>query len=527
MTPLRRVASILCAVTLLAACTPVPPDPSPGPSAAVPSMVPTPSATFPAGATPDRQVDLPVADPPEIAGVEAAPPGEGLGRYFDQQLAWQPCDELECATALAPLDWAEPNGTAITLALRRRPASAEPRLGALFINPGGPGGAATDFVASFPHSGLERYDIVGVDPRGSGASTPVVCADPPATDAYYDLDFSPNDEAEKQALIDGSKDFAAACRANSGALLDHLGSVDAVRDFDLVRHLVGDASFNYLGVSYGTYLGALYAEMYPANVGRLVLDAAVNITDDDDVIQAQGFERALNAFIDDCAARTCTLGSTSDEVRATIISLLDQLDARPLLVGDRKLTQSQALSGMALFLYVGADAYLWLESAIVWATRQGDGAPLLSAADQLNDRRSDGSYGTLAYAFPAIGCKDSHDDGVADEFRRWDEQKSVAPVFGTYSGPNIVCPVWPVKPDPFVRITGEGAAPIVVIGSTGDNATPYEHAVTMAEQLASGVLLTRFGAGHGSYTKGNACITSAVQRFLNDGIVPDDGTRCQ
>lgn len=491
--------------------------------------VPAPTATTQrAYNSPDRpRAAIPAVKP---AGFVNPPAGTGLARYTKQALNWADCtvnkQAVKCAAVAAPLDYGAPDGQAITLKLVKVAATASPRLGTIFVNPGGPGEPGTTLAVSFQRTGLEQYDIVGWDPRGAGGSTPVVCENGAAVDQLMQLDQSPDNATEKQALLDGWKAFGASCLAKSGALLQHIATVDTVQDLDMLRQLVGDARLNYLGYSYGTYIGAVYAQKFPATVGRLVLDSAVNITRDESVIQASGFDLALGNYAQYCASKGCSLGSTKQQVLDTITKLLDRLDTSPL-PGDstRKLTQSIASDGIAIFLY--ADSQYWdqltqaLEKALA-----GDGRYLLYYSDQLRGRGTDGQYDTSFFAFPAIGCADSQDDGIARAFSDWTSDQQKAPIFGKYFGPNVTCVQWPVQGTPPFDITAKGAAPIVVVGATGDSATPYQYAAWMADQLDSGVLVTYHGNGHATYGGKSACVDKAVVAYLAKGAVPPDGLFC-
>ncbi|MDQ7992384.1 MAG: alpha/beta hydrolase [Propionicimonas sp.] len=477
---------------------------------------------------PGPAVDRPTLPEPNVnpEGFAAAPAGDGLSGYLSQDLAWAGCSaDLECAEILVPLDYADPAAQAITLSLARRPATAQPRLGTLFVNPGGPGAAGTGLAAAFAREGLEQYDIVGWDPRGTGNSTPVRCYGAASTDELEALDMSPDDSAERAALVKGTYDFARSCWENSGRLLEHISTIETVRDLDLMRQLAGDQKLNYFGYSYGTEIGATYAELFPFNTGRLVLDAAVNITDSDEVIQAMGFDLALGNFATWCVENSCGLGGTADEVLASITGLFDDLDAAPLDVKGRRLTQSLAVEGVAQLLYGGKEAWPAIAAYVGWA-RQGSGEALLWAADQLNARDERGDYSAMFYAFPAISCLDTADEGVVDADLTWSEDQSKAPIFGRYFGPQYTCALWPVRPAPDLDLRGAGAEPILVIGGTGDNATPYQQAVTMADQLESGVLLTYQGEGHGSYGSKSDCVNSVVIAYLVNATLPTDGFTC-
>jgi len=491
--------------------------------------VPAPTATTQRSwNSPDRPKSaIPAVKP---AGFVNPPAGSGLARYTKQALNWSDCtvskQAVKCATVAAPIDYAAPDGQAITLKLVKVAATASPRLGTIFVNPGGPGEPGTTLAADFQRTGLEQYDIVGWDPRGAGGSTPVQCENGAAVDQLMQLNQAPDNATQKQALLDGWKAFGASCLAKSGALLQHISTVDTVQDLDMMRQLVGDAKLNYLGYSYGTYIGAVYAEKFAGNVGKLVLDSAVNITQDESVVQASGFDLALGNYADYCASKSCSLGTTKQQVLDTITKLLDKLATSPL-PGDttRKLTQSIATDGIAIFLY--ADSSLWdqLTEALQKAIA-GDGRYLLYYADQLRGRQTDGSYDTSFFAFPAIGCADSQDDGIARAWSDWTSDQKKAPIFGKYFGPNIACVQWPVQGVAPFDITAKGAAPIVVVGATGDSATQYQYAAWMAAQLASGVLVTYNGNGHATYGGKSTCVDNAVVAYFAKGTVPPDGLFC-
>lgn len=520
---LARTAAVAVVLSLLVAgCT----------APAQPSASPSPHGGIRISAVPGIAVDRPIAasSQPAVTGLVDGLPGRGLTPYLTQKLNWRDCndgDDTVCAKVRAPLDYADPQRSAVTLALRKLPATAAPRLGTLFINPGGPGASGRDLVSSFDTAGLEQYDIVGWDPRGTGGSTPIRCLSDAQADAYSNVDASPDNEAEREALIQANYDFGQACRQRNGDLLDHIGTVDTVQDLDLLRALVKDPKLNYLGYSYGTQIGATYAELFGGNVGHLVLDAAVDITDNSEVIQAQGFDLALGNFAAWCAEQECGLGATKKEVLATIAAFIDDLDAHPLAVGDRELTQTLAMTGIAMGLYGGKASWNPL-AMILLRAMDGDGSNLLLAADQLNGRDEDGHFDTMFYAFPAISCLDTKEKGVLDADRVWAADQRKAPVFGTYFGPSYTCPLWPARPSSYLtlHLTGSAAPPLLVIGGTGDNATPYQQAVSMAKQLRSAVLVTYEGEGHGSYGK-SPCINKLVVAYLTKDVVPADGTRCQ
>ncbi|MCL2783306.1 MAG: alpha/beta hydrolase [Propionibacteriaceae bacterium] len=544
-----RLAATTCALvltlTLMAGCSALPlPLPNLGrvgpfteTGGTTPSTLPVPSRVYDDGNSPDRY-DIsppPTATPPGFAD---PPPGAGYDKYFTQTVNWGSCGSGrkgdQCAHVLAPLDWQNPDGQAITLTMKRKSATtaiADPSSPDLFINPGGPGGSAQDYVDYFDTTGLTGYNIVGLDPRGSGESTPVVCGTTAQIDAYFNLDMAPQDDAGKQALVDGTRTFAQQCRENSGDLLDHISTIEAVYDFDMVRQVLGDEKFNWLGTSYGTFIGAVYLELYPNNAGRMVLDAAVNIvqsngnsTDPGGISQADGFELALTKFAE---WEVSTGRATSvDSFKTKLTDFIESLRDNPIQVGNRTLTQSLFVTGLAMFMYSGTSIYSQLATALKAAIDNRNGYVMLAAADQMNGRTANG-YDSLATAFPAISCKDWSDPGIAIMYQMWQSESQSAPIFGTYFGPNLVCSVWTVQSAVQINFSGAGDPPFLVIGGTGDNATPYQYAKSMAKQMPSAILVTRDGVGHGSYSSGSSCIDTIVRDFLVKGTTPTSGTTCK
>lgn len=506
---------VLLAAVVLAGCTTTPQDATTG--------------GIRISTVPGIAVDRPVlpAVTPKVSGLVAGLAGDGLTPYAKQAVKWSACDEDRCAKVVVPLDYANPGEAGVTIAVRMKPATATPHLGPLFVNPGGPGASGRDLVGYFDTNGLEQYDIVGWDPRGTGESTPVRCLTDAEADAFVALDGSPDDEAERETLIRANYDFGKACWERNGDYLNHIGTVDTVRDLDLLRQLLGAPKLNYLGYSYGTDIGAVYAELFGGNTGRLVLDAAVNITDDESIVQSQGFDLALGNFATWCAQAGCGLGSSKDAVLTSITALLDSLDGKPIKVGARQLTQTLATSGMAAALYSGKDAWESL-AAIVQRAQAGDGRYLLAAADSLNGRDENGHYGALFFAFPAILCLDNKDEGILDADARWAQDSVEAPVFGRYGGPAYNCTLWPTRPSQRLQLrpTGSSAQPLLVIGATGDPATPYQYAQWMAKQLKSATLVTYDGEGHTGYGGKSGCLDSIVVRYLTKGVVPSGNARC-
>ncbi|NYI05636.1 alpha/beta hydrolase [Allostreptomyces psammosilenae] len=493
----------------------------------------------------------PVASPDASPGSDAsspspaAPPPAELREFYEQQVDWKPCDEadqggetFECATVRVPLDYDEPAADSIELALLRSRATGD-RLGSLLVNPGGPGASAIEYAryaaTGYPEEITSRYDIVGVDPRGVGQSTPVTCLSDAEMDEWAAVDLTPDDDTETRALQESNSEFAAACEANSGELLPHVGTADAARDMDVVRALLGEERLTYVGASYGTFLGATYAELFPQRVGRFVLDGAVDpaLTSlEASLGQTAGFETAFDAFAEDCAARgeECPLGTSPEEIETTLDDFLAGVDASPLPTGEeRDLTESLATVGVIAAMYNEADWEI-LRAALTQAIDDGDGSILLRLADLYYGRDSGGEYDNSMAANSAVNCVDQPSAAEAPEDVRQTlprfEEESV--VFGpSLAWMTLTCADWPAEPvGSSGALTAEGAAPILVVGTTRDPATPYAWAEALADQLSSGRLLTYDGDGHTAYARGDACVDDAIDAYLLDGTLPPEGTVC-
>ncbi|NKY09907.1 alpha/beta hydrolase [Cellulomonas hominis] len=462
----------------------------------------------------------------------------GLDAIYAQQLAWQPCgDDLECATLVVPLDYAEPDGDTIQVAVNRHAAAGD-RIGSLLINPGGPGASGMDALSGialdrFGPEVVRRFDLVGFDPRGVSRSTPVTCVDGPAMDEITSTDFDFATDEGIAAAEDAYGAFGAACLANTGDVLGHVDTVSAAKDMDVLRAVLGDETLNYVGYSYGTQLGATYAALFPEQVGRLVLDGALDPTMAPEEVskgQAVGFENALRAYVTDCQGGSdCPLDGSVDAGMAQVKDLLDRARKSPLPTGtDRRLTGALAFSGIALPLY---DEQTWPYLTMgLDAALRGDGSVLLQLSDAYYDRGADGTYTTNSTeAFWSIGCADERGTTDPAEMRaQAADIEAVAPTVGSYFGfGGAICAQWPVpEVGGLDDYSAGGAAPIVVIGTTNDPATPYAWAESLAETLGSATLLTYEGEGHTAYGRSNACILDTVDAYLLDGTVPEEGTRC-
>ncbi|MFJ2965149.1 alpha/beta hydrolase [Streptomyces collinus] len=442
-----------------------------------------------------------------------------------------PSSDWQCATLKVPLDWSEPDGETIGLGLIRAKARGDDRVGSLLFNFGGPGASGVSMMPSYAptvSSLRERYDLVSWDPRGVGASEGVRCRGDKEIQAAESVDVSPDTPAEEQAYFEDAADFGEGCRKNAGKLMAHVSTADSARDMDRIRRVLGDARLNYFGISYGTELGGTYAHLFPKKVGRMTLDAVVDPGADTvghAENQARGFQRALNGYL-------ASTGQDPEEGTRKIADLLRRIDARPLPAGTpgRKLTQTLAVTGILLPLY-SKDSWPTLTSALDAAER-GDGSELLALADRYNERDPSGRYGTTTHSQRVISCLDDRQRPTMAETKPLLPRfERISPVFGAFLGWDTAgwCHDWPVPGQHDTpEVSAPGAAPVLVVGNTGDPATPYEGARRMADELGKGVgvMLTWRGDGHGAYGSGSDCIDSTVNAYLLDGTVPKDGKVC-
>lgn len=478
------------------------------------------------------------------AETTTAPTGEQvaseLTEFYHQELDWNECGEgMQCTTVAAPLDWEAPDAGEIELAVVRQPATGD-KIGSLLTNPGGPGGSGYDFILNSVDYATdenlqERFDVVGFDPRGVGQSSAVACYGPEKMDEYlYGIADAPRgSDAWIAELTESATEFATACAENSGGLLPHVDTVSAARDLDLLRAVLGDAELNYLGYSYGTYLGATYAELYPDNVGRLVLDGAVDPSTSNFEVtktQAVGFENALRAYLTDClSGDQCPFSGTVDSAMTTIGALIDAVDASPIRNADGRQLGANTLVTAIIYPLYDATAWQYLSDMLALVLR-GDASAAFQFADGYNQRKPDGSYpGNSTEAFIAINCTDYPSNADPAHMRaQAAELDAAAPVIGQYmSFGDIQCAQWPAEfTGERTEIHAEGAAPILVVGTTNDPATPYSWAQSLAEQLDSGHLLTYTGEGHTAYNKSNPCVNGTVNDFLINGTVPATDPLC-
>jgi len=462
----------------------------------------------------------------------------------ETKIDWTDCDDsvnalsgLECGELEVPLDPNEPDGdrTSLALARVRSTGTAEERIGSLIINPGGPGGSGVEFLGSaapaFPSELTDRFDLVSFDPRGVGASDPVRCLDDTEKDEELSVDLTP-DTAEEQAEVDRLADrVRIECEQRNPELSTHMSTADVAADVDRIRSAVGDEKLSYLGFSYGSSIGAVYATLFPERVRAVVLDGSTDpnaSAEEQALTQATGFERALDRFVAACDASTsCPLAPGA---RAKIEEARASLDAQPVEVDANGITRTLGPDlfdfGLATALY---DTSLWQSTAqAVVDLRSGGAAKLLALVDRQVGRNSDGTYDNSSDAQIMVNCSDDVDRLDAEAAAAAEDRiVAAAPRFGPLLGTGLDdCSAWPEPTKPIPSIAAPESPTVLVVGTVGDPATPYEWSQRMVEALGSAELLTYEGDGHTAFLTAGPCITEAVTKYLVDLTVPPVGSRC-
>lgn len=436
---------------------------------------------------------------------------------------------IDCAHFDVPIDYTKPDGPKFTLAMFRHPATGKKSQGPLIMNPGGPGVSTLDYINSaeglFSSNLTKAFDIIGVDPRGVGLSTPVIdCTDD--LNPLISSDPAPRSAADEPAFIEFTKSFAQKCLATTGKnVLAHVSTIEAAKDMDAIRAALGVDKLTYFGFSYGTFLGAEYANLFPDKVRAMVLDGAEDPSLEGpgaSEAQASGFERAFNNWAAWCKATTSCAFHHEDPIPA-FDKLIASITATPIKGADTRLvTWGTAINGVAASLY-SQSSWETLAEALRSA-EQGDGSGLESLADQLAERDAQGNYTNAIEALNAIDCLDVSYPSDAASFEKLEvDFRAKYPHIGyALAWGGYICAVWPVAatgvPD---LLTAQGAPPIIVVATTGDPATPYESGVAMSKTLKSGVLLTNNGEGHTAYRGGsNTCIDNQIDDYLLSLKVP-------
>jgi len=468
-----------------------------------------------------------------------------LAEYEQQKLDWSSCyDYFDCAELRVPIDYQDLSvGTFRISVLRSAARDQDNRLGSIVVNPGGPGGSGVDYAYNadyiFSPDITDRYDVVGFDPRGVAMSEPISCFTPEELDKNLASDSKPDNDAEIAATLEESERFAEKCAENTEHL-EHFSTIETARDMDILRAALGEKKLNYVGKSYGTYLGTLYADLFPNNVGRFVLDGAVdpNIPmKEQNLSQAMGFDKALAAFVKDCATQSdCPFTGTPAQAQATIIATLQAAATEPLPQknpadgDDRIITESIIIIGMASSLYDDVDGWPKLRQAFT-ESAQNYGDTFLQLADEYSGRNPDGTFRSNDFDSGAvIDCLDWRDRRTIDQYKA-DAQEfaAKAPVFGPYIAfSGVHCQFFPQPatqraPNTLTQIK---TAPIIVIGTIRDPATPYSWSVSLAKIFTGSRLISLDADGHTGHGRGSACVDSAVDEYLLEGTLPPANLSC-
>lgn len=436
----------------------------------------------------------------------AAPPGK-LNTFYSQRLTWTDCGNgYQCSKMAVPLDYAQPDADKIKISMIRLPATGK-KLGSIVLNFGGPGASGVESLrqshGTVDAAVRQHFDVVSFDPRGVGGSSPVRCMGTLDLDAYLAIDPTPNNRKEEKQAERWDRTFAKNCLVHSGKkLLAHVGTVDAARDMDVMRAALGDTGLTYLGFSYGTYLGSMYADMFPKNVRAMVLDGAEDPSQDMESFSAdqdRGFQVAKESFLRNCfKEKNCPFRSrTVKGALKELDKLYSRADKAPLRnTRDARQVNEAIVRSAVDFSMYQTSSWPLLRKALVDAFK-GDGTKLLQLNDVGNGRRSDGTYDNDFEALMAINCVDHPEDP---------------------------CPYWPVKGTHYPKkVRAAGSPPIVVVGTTRDPATPYKLAQALAKQLEHGVLLTNDADGHTAYG-GNKCLDSQIDGYLITAKTPQQNT---
>jgi pimeloyl-ACP methyl ester carboxylesterase len=466
-------------------------------------------------------------------------PLPSLSQYQTQELKWRDCyGNYQCSSLLVPIDYADLSVGAFSLALLRYKAlDQDRRIGSLVVNPGGPGSSGVDYAYSAEYivspEILERFDIVGFDPRGVGESAAIKCLNDAETDASFAADPKPDDEAEFALFISDARDYFAKCSENTEHLTNY-STLNSARDLEILRSALGDEQLNFLGKSYGTYLGTLYAELFPESVGRFVLDGAVdpNSNNREAVLgQAIGFESALNAFISNCLnSSSCALTGDLQSARNQVIDLLTNTAITPLeSKSGREVTEGLVLLGIASALYDSESGWPVLRDAFKEATL-GSGTSFLTLADQYAGRQENGKYlSNENDALQVISCLDQNELETVSTFKKGvAEFAKRAPIFGPYLAyAGLACRYFPnLSSVEQIEIKSLKTKPILIVGTTRDPATPYKWAQSLAKIFEGSILITLDGDGHAGHGRGSTCVDSAVDRYLLTGAMPKSELFC-
>lgn len=438
-------------------------------------------------------------------------------------ITWEPCgDGFECARTTVPVDYREPTGATLELALVKRPASApEQRIGTLLVNPGGPGASGVRRVRrglTISPEVASRFDIVGFDPRGVGESAPVTCG--AGVDAFRRADLDPDSEAEATALDEAARAVAEECAATEGERLGHLGTVEVAHDVEVIRRNLGEDQLSFVGLSYGSLVGLLWADAHPTSVRAMVLDGVVDPAATGDATaraQVEVIDRTFRAMDDACAADPgCPLTAAGRRLAEAYDELASRVEA-----GEGR---SAGVGPTQLAYAVFSATYGQERWPLLWAAVADGLAGDLSGVAEL----ARWFTGLVDYVpFALVTCLDSpHPQG----FEAWQRDAELAadasPRFGATAANELLpCAHWPPASRRPAPVEAAGAAPTLVVGTTGDVATPYRQAEAVAASLRSAALLRVEAEGHVALGS-DPCVDDAITRYLVDLALPPAPATC-
>ena len=458
--------------------------------------------------------------------------------FIVNPIEWKPCDgststEVECGNIEVPFDYADPEqGSFVLFVKRHNAASPADRIGSMMVNPGGPGfggsSLADDAQYYFSQDLIDRFDIIAWDPRGTGESTPAVnCVD--TFDEYFGLDSPPETPEEKQALIDASQAFNDKCAENSGTILPYISTMASAQDINSLRLALGEEKVSYFGFSYGSELGTTWATMFPETVRAIVVDGAVDpnaSSVQEGMNQAKGFEGQLATFLRQCSEKTTCAFHNGGKAEAAFDQLVLDIDVTPLEISKDRTPVTQGVLFTAVAQAMYSDYYWPQLSEALSEAQSGDGTGILQLYDDYYQRKDDGTYGNELEAFLAISCLDDPGATSTEEVDSHIEDFiAAAPRLGGNFAYGYSCALWPVEQAAKVSITGKDAGPIVVVGTTGDAATPLESTRKMAQGLEQGILIVVDANQHTGYGA-NSCVVKAVDDYLIKLKVPTNETTC-
>ena len=459
--------------------------------------------------------------------------------FIVNPIVWTTCDgstntEVECGNIEVPFDYADPEqGSFVLYVKKHNAASPADRIGSMMVNPGGPGfggsSLADDAQYYFSQDLIDRFDIIAWDPRGTGESTPAVdCVD--TFDEYFGLDSPPETPEEKQALIDASQAFNDKCAENSGTILPYISTQASAQDINSLRLALGEEKVSFFGFSYGSELGTTWATMFPETVRAIVVDGAVDpnaSSTEEGMNQAKGFEGQLATFLKQCSEKTTCAFHNGGKAEAAFDKLVLNIDTTPLEVSKDRTPVTQGVLFTAVAQAMYSDYYWPQLSEALSEAQNGDGKGILQLYDDYYQRKDDGTYGNELEAFLAISCLDDPGaSSVEDVDSHIEDFIAAAPRLGGNFAYGYSCALWPVKQASKVTITGKGAGPIVVVGTTGDPATPLDSTRKMALGLEQGILIVVDANQHTGYGANN-CVVKAVDDYLINLSVPKNETTCK